>query len=71
MEKHTENISKHRYTERILKGEFTFENGNLNFICYTQNVEFSEVFDAITAMRDECQRQIDNQHKCPFHSKKL
>lgn len=64
---HTAEISKPTSEQRILKGEFIFENGRLDFQCHTQNVEFSEVLRAITAMRDECQRQIDNQTKCPFH----
>ena len=65
--KHTAKITKPTSTERILKGEFTFENGKLSFTCSTQNVEFTEVLQAITAMRDECQRQINNQTLCPFH----
>lgn len=65
--KHTATITKPESEERILKGEFTFENGKLNFVCHTQNVEFTEVSEAITAMRDECQRQLNNQEKCPFH----
>lgn len=64
---HTADISKPRNAERILKGEFSFENGKLDFKCHTQNVEFAEVLQAIIALRNECQRQIDNQHKCPFH----
>lgn len=66
---HTAEISKPKSDERILKGEFTYENGKLSFVCHTQNVEFVEVLEAITAMRDECQRQIENQKKCPFHPK--
>lgn len=65
--KHTATITKPDSTERILKGEFTYENGKLSFVCHTQNVEFAEVREAITAMRDECQRQITNQKQCPFH----
>lgn len=68
--KNTATISKQLNEERILKGEFTFENGKLNFICHTQNVEFTEVREAITAIRDECQRQLNNQEKCPFHPNK-
>lgn len=66
---HTAKIKKPGSKKRILKGEFSYENGKLSFQCHTQNVEFAEVLEAITAFRDECQRQIDNQTKCPFHKK--
>lgn len=64
---HTAEISKPVNAERILRGEFSYENGKLDFKRHTQNVKFSEVLEAITALKNECQRQIDNQHKCPFH----
>ena len=66
---HTANISKPKDSSRILKGEFSFENGKLDFQCHTQNVEFEEVLEAIIALKNECQRQIDNKQKCPFHKK--
>ena len=56
-------------TKRILQGTFSYENGKLQFVCNTHGVEFPEVLEAITALRDECQRQIDNKDKCPFHKK--
>lgn len=65
--KHKAEVSKPENNKIIIKGEFTFENGELSFHCHTQNVEFKEVLKAITALRDECQRQINNQTKCPFH----
>jgi len=56
------------YSDRkILHGEFDYADGKLSFTCTTQNVSFDEVLAAITAMRDECQRQIDNQNLCPHH----
>lgn len=64
--KHTAEITKPTTTERILRGEFSFKDGKLDFQCHTKNVEFSDVLEAITALRNECQRQIDNKHKCPF-----
>ena len=65
---HTAKSKKAKPTdERILKGTFTYEGGKLDFNCETQNVSFNEVLEAITAMRDECQRQINNQHLCPLH----
>ncbi len=53
----------------MINGEFTYIGGKLHFICHTQNVSFIEVLAAITALRDECQRQIDNKTVCPFHPK--
>lgn len=67
MQEHKAEISKPATGERILKGEFTFENGKLSFHCHTQNVEFPEVLQALTAMRDELTRQIENKYKCPFY----
>lgn len=64
---HTAQISKPKDGERILKGEFTYENGKLDFQCHTQNVPFEEVLEAIMALREECNRQINNKEKCPFH----
>ena len=54
---------------KILKVEFEVVNGELSFTCHTQNVSFEEVLNGITLLRDECQRQIDNKEKCPFHTK--
>ena len=48
-----------------IKGEFEFKDGKLEFNCHTHGVSFQEVLEAITALRDECQRQIDNQENCP------
>lgn len=46
-----------------------FTNGKLNFTCNTVNEDFEYTLLAITAIRDECQRQIDNKNKCPFNNK--
>lgn len=52
---------------KILKGQFEVVDGKLSFTCSTQNVSFDEVLCGLTLLRDELQRQIDNQQKCPFH----
>lgn len=52
--------------ESFVRGTFEYANGELSFQCSTQNVEFDYVKKAIEALKNECQRQIDNQSKCPF-----
>ena len=52
---------------KFIKGSFEFADGKLSFTCSTHNRTFNEVLEAITKLRDECQRQIDNRHQCPFH----
>lgn len=54
----------------MIQGEFSidFETGGLNFRCSTQNVEFHEVRDALIRLRDEMDRQIINEKKCPFYT---
>jgi hypothetical protein len=65
---HTADIQKAiPESKKVIKGEFEVIDGKLSFTCHTQNVEFDEVFNAIILLRDECNRQIDNQTKCPFH----
>lgn len=65
----TSEMKKTKSKEKKASGSFSFENGKLDFNCHTENLEFREVLELITALRDECQRQIDNQTKCPFHKK--
>lgn len=52
---------------KLIKGEFEVVEGKLSFTCHTDNVTFDQVLNALILMRDELNRQIDNQHKCPFH----
>lgn len=66
--KHTAEISKPKTLEKIMRGEFEYSNGILSLTCHTQNISFAESLEAITKLRDECQRQIDNQKQCPFHN---
>lgn len=49
-------------------GEFSFADGKLQFTCHEANATFKEVLEAVTALRDEVQSQIDNQSKCPYHT---
>lgn len=66
--KHTANIEKSEpENESFIKGVFEVVDGKLSFTCCTQNVTFEQVLAGITLLRDECQRQISNQTKCPFH----
>lgn len=66
--KHTANIEKSESTkESFIKGVFEVIDGKLSFTCSTQNVSFEQVLEGIVLLRDEMQRQIDNQTKCPFH----
>lgn len=55
----------HPDTDRVLEGTFRFKDDKLDFHCHTKNVSFAEVLKCITALRDECQRQIGNQVNCP------
>jgi len=52
--------------EKFIRGAFEVVDGVLSFNCSTKGVTFEEVEAAITKLRDECQRQLDNNHKCPF-----
>ncbi len=56
-------------TAKYIKGEFSFIDGVLSFTTKTNGASFNEVLEAITKLRDECQRQIDNKQNCPFHKK--
>lgn len=56
--------------EKVIKGTFEIVDGELSFVCTTQGASFEEVLDAITKLRDECQRQIDAQKACPFYRKR-
>jgi hypothetical protein len=68
MQKHTAAIEKSSPDkEKIIRGEFEIVEGKLSFTCHTQNVSFEEVLNGIILLRDELNRQIDNQTKCPFH----
>lgn len=49
-----------------ISGEFIYHKGRLDFICHNKDAKYSEVLAAITAVRNECQRQISNQDNCPF-----
>lgn len=51
----------------MIKGTFEVVDGKLNFVCTTNGVSYEEVQEAITKLRDECQRQLDNGIQCPFH----
>lgn len=54
----------------MIRGEYTYENGKLNLTTHTNNkTDFQEALAAMVALRDECQRQIDNKHNCPFYKK--
>jgi predicted phage gp36 major capsid-like protein len=55
---------------KIIKGEFTYnaETRTLDFVCH-QNAEFAEVKEALVAMRNELNRQIDDQLRCPYYEK--
>lgn len=54
--------------QEFIRGTFEIVNGELNFVCSTKGVSFEEVKQALTKLRDECQRQLDNETKCPFHN---
>jgi len=55
--------------ETIFQGTFKVTNGKLDFNCETQGVSFNEVRSGLTKLRDEINRQINNQEKCPHYSK--
>lgn len=55
--------------DKIINGSFEYKNDKLTFLCNTKGTSFKHVLKVITAVRDECQRQIDNQKKCPYYEK--
>lgn len=67
--KHTAKIEKPNSKEKIIKGIFDYSNGVLNFTCTNQNVTFTEAREGLIKLKEEIQRQLDNQEKCPFHEK--
>ncbi len=62
-----EPISQDQSEEPILKGYFVIDKGILHFTT-EQNVSFKEWRDALEKVRDEINRQLENQDKCPFYS---
>jgi len=53
--------------KQFFHGTFKVVDGELDFVCHTKGVSFEEVRVGITKLRDELNRQIENQSKCPFH----
>lgn len=54
-------------SNKVIKGTFEVINGELSFNCTNTNASFDEVKVALIKLRDECQRQLDNESKCPFN----
>jgi len=54
---------------KVLRGSFEVVDGKLSFNCTTTNIPFNEVLFGLTKLRDELNRQIDNQQNCPYHGK--
>lgn len=57
--------------ENIVTGEFRYDTdtGKLEFTCHEKNRTFAQVQAALAAMRDELQRQLNDQLKCPYYEK--
>lgn len=68
--KHKANIKNPKDAKKYINGYFEIIDGELNFTCSTQNVSFEDVSDGLTKLRDELNRQIENQEQCPFHPSK-
>ena len=54
---------------KCFTADIIYKEGKLSFTTHNNGVSFDEALAAITAVRDECQRQIDNKDKCPFSKK--
>lgn len=52
--------------DKYIRGTFEVVDGELSFTCSTKGVSFEEVEKAITKLRDECQRQLNEKSKCPY-----
>lgn len=57
--------------DKFIRGTFFMEDGELSFTCSTKGATFDEVKEALTKLRDECQRQLNEQHKCPYSVKQI
>lgn len=68
IKKHEAKISKPKDNDKYIRGTFEVVDGELSFTCSTNNVSFSEVKQGLTKLRDEMNRQLDNQKECPFHT---
>lgn len=66
-QQHTAIVGKPKNDKKSISGQFSYADGKLNFTCSTANVSFGEVEQALTALRNEVQRQLDNKHLCPFY----
>lgn len=57
--------------DKVIRGTFEVMDGVLSFVCTTKGASFGEVETALTKLRDECQRQLDNKEKCPYHNPRI
>ncbi len=56
---------------KTIKAEFEYKDGKLNFNCTTKNVDFNELKIAFIAIKEEIDRQILNEQKCPFFKENI
>lgn len=52
--------------KKYVKGTFEVIDGKLS-LTFEDNAKFDEVKQATILLRDELNRLLDNEHKCPFH----
>lgn len=53
--------------DRIFEGTFFItEDNKLNFHCKTKNVSFEDVKNGLIMLRNEVDRQLENEKQCPY-----
>lgn len=52
----------------IFEGTFSVTDGKLDFVCKTEGISFIDVKDGLIKLRDEINRQLSEQQKCPFYT---
>lgn len=55
----------------IFQGNFSVTDGKLDFVCITEGISFEDVRAGLTKLRDEINRQLAEQQKCPFYHSKM